>query len=145
MRRPLARPASIRTFDMTPMIDVVLQLIIFFMFTSQFGQVTRSEVELPRERGEEEEAAADRPTLVIDISSEGVFLVEARPMPLERVVGLVGAEVARSGGRADRVDLLIRADRRATATRLNQLANALSEIGVRRWSLGTSSVERGDP
>ena len=40
-------------FDLTPMIDVVLQLIIiFFMYTTQFAQVMRSELDLPQETGE---------------------------------------------------------------------------------------------
>ncbi len=144
MRRPAVRRSPIRAFDMTPMIDVVLQLIIFFMFTSQFGQVTRSDVELPREAGEEE-PETERPTLVIDLSAAGVLLVEARPMTVERVSRLVSIEVERVGGRAELVDVLIRADRRAPAARLNELATRLSELGVRRWRLGTSSVEGNGP
>ncbi|MEM1185568.1 MAG: biopolymer transporter ExbD [Planctomycetota bacterium] len=138
MRRPVRRKTPLRAFDMTPMIDVVLQLIIFFMFTSQFGQVTRSEVDLPEERGEGETTL--RPSLVIDITAEGAFLVEARPMDIDRVTRLAAAEVERAGGRADAIDILVRADKDTPAARLNELALRLSEVGVRRWRLGTSGV-----
>jgi len=142
MRRPVKRRARIRAFDMTPMIDVVLQLIIFFMFTSQFGQVTRSPVDLPEEAGEGE-TTKDRPSLVIDITDQGQFLVEARPMDLDRVVRLAAEQVARAGERADAVDVLVRADRNASAATLNELAGRLSGAGVRRWRLGTSGTESG--
>ncbi len=33
--------------DLTPMIDVVFLLIIFFMTTAQFARLTRADVELP--------------------------------------------------------------------------------------------------
>ena len=34
--------------DITPMIDVVFLLIIFFMTTAQFAQLTKAEVDLPQ-------------------------------------------------------------------------------------------------
>ncbi|MCH8037092.1 MAG: biopolymer transporter ExbD, partial [Proteobacteria bacterium] len=43
---------------MTPMIDVVFQLMIFFMYTAQFAQVTRTAIDLPDEAGEEQVAHA---------------------------------------------------------------------------------------
>ena len=142
MRRPTRRKAQIRAFNMTPMIDVVLQLIIFFMFTSQFGQVTRSEVDLPDEAGEGEQAR-ERPSLVIDLTAGGEFVVEGRPMSIEGVVRVATSAVQRAGSRPDSVDVLVRADRAAPARDLNELATRLSSAGVRRWRLGTSGVEAG--
>ncbi|MEM7756463.1 MAG: biopolymer transporter ExbD [Planctomycetota bacterium] len=139
MRRPTRRKSSLRPFDMTPMIDVVLQLIIFFMFTSQFGQIPRSEVDLPEEAGEGE-VQRERPGLVIDLTAEGIFVVEARPMELERVARLAALEVERAGARPSGADILVRADRAAPVARLNELAERLSEAGVRRWRLGTSGA-----
>ena len=48
--RSSARAVNI---DMTPMIDIVFQLLIFFLVTSQMAEQTRTELDLPREKGEE--------------------------------------------------------------------------------------------
>jgi biopolymer transport protein ExbD len=40
------------TVDITPMIDVVFLLIIFFMTTAQYALLTRTELNLPKEKGE---------------------------------------------------------------------------------------------
>jgi len=134
MLRAKPRKTRIRAFDLTPMIDVVLQLIIFFMFTSQFGQVSRTDVDLPREQGEKAENA--RPSLVIDITRQGAYVIDARPMPFDRVVAVVEREIARHGS-AGSVTVLVRPDRTATAGALNRLADQLARLGVRRWSIGT--------
>ena len=46
---------TIRTvaIDMTPMIDIVFQLLIFFLVTAQMAQQTRATLDLPKEKGEE--------------------------------------------------------------------------------------------
>jgi biopolymer transport protein ExbD len=139
IRRRRSR-ARVRGFDLTPMIDVVLQLIIFFMFTSQFGQISRTSVDLPIEPGEK--LPETRPSLVIDISKEGGYTVDARPMAFDRVVALVEREAERSGGAAG-VVILVRPDRAASAGALNRLADELARIGVRRWSIATRAEGGG--
>ena len=39
--------------EITPMIDVVFLLIIFFMVTARFARDTRAELNLPQEKGEQ--------------------------------------------------------------------------------------------
>ena len=91
MLRAKKRKTSVGVFDLTPMIDVVLQLIIFFMFTSQFGQVSRTDVDLPNEPGDTAPAEA-KPTLVIDVTLEGAYVIDARPLPFDRVLAIVERE-----------------------------------------------------
>jgi len=134
------RANRFRAFDLTPMIDVVFQLIIFFMFTSQFGQVSRTNVDLPREPGEEQQDT--RPSLVVDITQEGAYMVDARPLAFDRLIAVVEREIARHDSPAS-VTLLIRPDRNATAGALNRLADELARLGVRRWSIGTRTAPGG--
>lgn len=121
---------------MTPMIDVVMQLIIFFLFTSQFSQVLRSPIDLPEEPGDTAAAAAPG-EVVIDVSASGVYLIEGQARSLSDVVRLVRLEneAAKVGG--EPLNLLIRADRTAPSLHINVLANALAAEGVRQWKLGT--------
>ena len=41
--------------DMTPMIDIVFQLLIFFLVTAQMAEQSRATLELPKEKGEDSE------------------------------------------------------------------------------------------
>ncbi len=134
----LSRRATKHDFswDMTPMIDVVLQLIIFFLFTSSFSQVLRSPIDLPEQPGDTTPAMGSG-TVVIDIDHQGQYLIEGEVRPIEQVVQLVKLEqtAAAAGGRS--LELLIRPDRSIPAMYVNTLANQLASIGVRQWKLGT--------
>lgn len=140
MLRARRRPNPIGVFDLTPMIDVVLQLIIFFMFTSQFGQVSRTIVELPEEEGEA--VQEDPPAIVIDVTLEGAYVIDARPLPFDRVLAVVQREVVRYND-PGAVTVLIRPDRRATAGAINRLADEFARLGVRRWAIATRSEGGG--
>jgi biopolymer transport protein ExbD len=126
-----------RGFDMTPMIDVVLQLIIFFLFTSQLSQVMRSPVDLPEEAGDTQQAV-NPGTVIVDVTGDGNYLVEGDVRTLEDVVRLVGLEQQHAESIGQPLDLLIRADRKGPAVHINVLATRLAAVGVRQWKLGTS-------
>lgn len=143
MRFSAQRKHRIRSFDLTPMIDVVLQLIIFFMFTSQLGQVTQTQIDLPIEPGEKTPASA-APSFVLDMTESGELLLEARPISLVQFFRLVDLEIRRAGG-PEQVSILIRPDRLAAAQHLNDLASRLRERGVTRWKIGTTESIGGAP
>ncbi|HZW10653.1 MAG TPA: biopolymer transporter ExbD [Phycisphaerales bacterium] len=133
-------------FDMTPMIDVALQLIIFFLFTSQLSHAMRSPMDLPQERGDP--GQADGPEqMVVDLTVAGTLLVEGQERSLDEVVAIVAAEQQRAVAAGGALDLLIRADRSCPAAHLNRLAASLADAGVRTWKLGTavSGAEGGVP
>ncbi len=134
------RPRSGTTFDMTPMIDVVMQLLIFFMFTNQLAALVRSPVDLPREQGEKEEAARRKPTMVIDVRADGMLLVDSRPVTRAELTQFITTEVTRLGDAAN-VDVLVRADQTAPARYLNDVARELVRHGVRKWRLGTQEPD----
>jgi biopolymer transport protein ExbD len=133
-RRPPRRPRS--GFDLTPMIDVVLQLIIFFMYTSQFSRMVRTPLDLPREPGEKERAPGPSP-FTLDVNREGRYIADGREVTLAQFLDMIRVELAR-GPAAEPLDLLVRADRAAPAAAVNRLAEALARLGVRTWQLGTA-------
>lgn len=139
----LARPTRSRvlTFNLTPMIDVVLQLIIFFMFTSQFGQITQTKVDLPLEPGEKA-VVTDPPSFAVDLAADGSLMLDGRTVSRARFLRMVDAEIRRSGG-ADMVTILVRPDRALAARSLNELALDLRKRGVRRWRIGTTDPNGG--
>jgi biopolymer transport protein ExbD len=123
--------------DITPMIDVVFLLIIFFMTTAQFSRLTRAEIDLPIERGERSHAP-DEAGLVINITRAGEMIVSGRTVELGELESFVRQEIRRLPERPrSQVKLLIRADRRADAARLNQVVTMLRSQGVGSARLAT--------
>ncbi len=122
--------------DLTSMIDVVFLLIIFFIFTSHFGELRRTEIDLPRENGSDAELSK-QPAMIIDIQRTGVFLVESREVSLSEVERLArnGLAIAADGG--PRFDVLVRPDQNAAAAHLDRLLLRLSNLGVVDWKIGT--------
>ena len=83
--------------DMTPMIDIVFQLLIFFLTTAQLAMFSRAELDLPVEMGEQEEAAEEA-GLIINILSDGSITIAGESLDDEAfalaVAGLLaGREV----------------------------------------------------
>ncbi len=134
------RPANTRSrrtfFDMTPMIDVVFQLIIFFMFTSQFSQMSRMRMDLPKLKGEVEEPLPA--TIVLDVTSDGAVYLDATIAGPDRLTRVVTVELENAKRERRPFQVLIRADRSCSSAHINTLAQRLKDAGVERWRLATS-------
>ena len=124
-----------KSVDLTPMIDVVFQLIIFFMLTSHLGDLRRTEVDLPRQPGREQRDNQDA-AMIIDIGNDGTYFVESVQVDLNEIHRLAAAGVSRDGG-SEAFDVLIRPDQNAPAAYLDRLLNRLANVGVTKWKLGT--------
>lgn len=60
------------TFDLTPFVDVVFQLLIFFMVTTTFVVSSAIDIDLPKAKGE---AAETSKNVRISINNEGLIHV----------------------------------------------------------------------
>src|SRR3954463_3162086 len=86
-------------FDLTPMIDVVLLLIIFFTLTAQFANILKTPLDLPQEPGAG--APEQNPaSVIIDITKDGELRLAAAPIALEQFLQVIAADVkqAKAGG-----------------------------------------------
>lgn len=131
MKFPRRKQASRHLLlELTPMIDVVFLLIIFFMTTAQFARLTRAEVDLPRERGEQKETPEEE-GIVINITRDGRIIVSTETVTLDRLEELVFEEIQRSRGRdAKLAKVMLRPDRNARSDRLNDVITRLQDMGV---------------
>lgn len=140
------------SFDLTPMIDVIFLLIIFFTLTSQFSSTQRTPMDLPKEHGEPD-APKQSTQLVIDMDQHGGVSLLGQSYDLATLgTVLAGRQFVVEGQAPDPsadpsleqpVDVVIRADRRCSTASLNSLAQVLLRVGVRRWSLATSAEGGG--
>lgn len=126
-------------FDLTPMIDVVMLLIVFFMLTAQFAASMRAPLDLPRLRGET--ASESEHSLIIELTREGTYKLDSQPVELATIIRTVQSDLATLPS----LDVIVRADRLADAAGVNSLASELTKVGVRSWSLATTGESGGRP
>ena len=121
---------------MTPMIDIVFLLIIFFMVASQFAQQSILDLNLPEEKGEQDinpQAAG----LVINIREDGALILDTDAPPLTLVLLEERIEEAVTKGDIPWQSLLIRADQNASTTVLNDVLRILNKHGLSATRLAT--------
>jgi biopolymer transport protein ExbD len=123
-------------FDLTPMIDVVLLLIIFFVLSAQFAQAVRKPLSLPQEPGSAPTEVGPT-TILIDIDKAGDLFTGGTRLDLEGLRVTMRSHI-KQVGEADRVEAVVRADRDAPSVHLNKVARVLSELGLRNWKLATA-------
>lgn len=124
--------------DLTPTIDIVFLLLIFFLTTSQLAQFTRADLDLPLEAGEKSEAA-EEPGLIVNILPDGTMEVAGELLDDESFA--IMAEELVMGldeERLLRLRPLVRADRNAPAARLNRVLELLQRAGVPSVRIATS-------
>ena len=130
-----ATSSKFRPVDMTAMIDVVFLLIIFFMVTSHLGDLRRTEIDLPKEEGEQK-APNQEHAMIVDIDGSGTYILESQSATLNEI-----DRVARSGIAASSdptlFDVLVRPDQNAPAIALDRLLLRLTQAGVTNWKLAT--------
>lgn len=115
--------------DITPMIDVVFLLLIFFITVSQISQAQNDPVQLPELSG----SADQEPTeLTINIRDTGEIVVEGRVYTEEAFISLVTRVLADQGDDPSRVTVVIRADTRVLAGSVNDVVKSLGRLQISR-------------
>jgi len=138
--KPRVTPEA--TFDLTNMIDVVLLLIIFFMLTAQFAKSNERSMDLPVQKGASDVSESDL-AISISLDRDGSFLLHETTMDQERLLQVISADARRMKRPIEQLEITIRADKNASASRLNGLIVSLARIGVKKWKLATHAEEGG--
>ena len=127
----LARPRRLTStgMNMTPMIDIVFLLIIFFMTVSQISRVTEQPVRLPHvdDGGEKLQSVA----ITINIDRSGNYIAGGKQHSLEMLKTALSGELQRLDGDSGRLRVLVRSDRRVSGKYVNDLIEVLEPLGVR--------------
>src|SRR6188508_1441620 len=109
MRIPVRAIHGTVGFNMTPMIDVVFQLIIFFLLSSHLAkQEKQLPLPLPTATSGTAEAADERPRLTVNVLADGTLLVASRAISADDLVPLLRDRRAVHG---DQLEVRIRGDR----------------------------------
>jgi biopolymer transport protein ExbD len=127
------------SMDMTPMIDVVFQLIIFFMTVSQQAIVNSTELELPLLKGAHEKLEAT--TLIVNVSHDGKYIVSGEPRSLTELQAIVTKELEAKEGNATLVQVVMRVDRRGNSAATNQAMLMLRQAGIKRTRIAVEAAK----
>ena len=141
MRVPTQTGSGGMSINMTPMIDVVFQLIVFFTATStiakgEFGQ----RVELPAaEKGKDRDESTQKKKITANVLSSGEVSVGGRTTNAAEFQEILQAELAQHS--ANQLEVQFRADRAAPYCAVEPLLLACARKGV--WQV-SFAVKRPD-
>lgn len=118
--------------NMTPMIDVVFQMIIFFVCTAQLEQEMFSEsIRLPGSPNAPELAGEKDPrTITIEIDPKGAISIGRTPLPVSRLRQVLAKTVADYGVLGPSIPILIRADAAAQHRSVKAVMDTCTSAGL---------------
>ncbi|RMF20171.1 MAG: biopolymer transporter ExbD [Deltaproteobacteria bacterium] len=131
------RPVTGRV-GMTPMIDVVFLLLIFFLLTSRFVEPRAIGVELPRSKTA---AAEESAPLVVVLRRDGSVLVDGSEVARSRLEQRIARELGAAADRSVRLE----ADAGVSVQRLVGVLDDLRAAGATRVALAAQQAARSDP
>lgn len=124
--------------DMTPMIDIVFQLLIFFLTTTQLARTAQEFLSLPGEPGSPE-ARVGSGAVTVSLLANGAILLGDTEIPANLAAARLRAAAAGANGEP----ALVRADREAPASTLNLVVRSLREGGATKIRLAVDPAGGG--
>ena len=121
--------------NLTPLIDVVFLLLIFFMVSTTFQKESEISLQLPRASDAPAEPVTDRIEIVINAA--GRVYVNDQELVQSDVESLQTALHQVSGGRSD-TPVTIRADAQTTHQSFVTALDAAARLGMRRVTIATT-------
>jgi biopolymer transport protein ExbD len=131
--------------DMTSMIDMVFQLIAFFMVLINFSQDDQNaKISLPEsELAKPAEGALEFP-IVIHLDKDGRLYMGANEATIDSVKPLLNVEIAQltaNNQKASDANVIIRAHRDAAGGKVQDLIAKCQEIGLEKFALRVKEEE----
>lgn len=133
--------------DMTPMIDVVFNLIIFFMLVTQMVTLERAELELPQADQAQEDQSVDKKRLIINIHKNGRVEISGRIHTEEEVKNVLIEEAGKTSDRDQegfsKRTVLIRADVETPYRFIQKIMEMCAKQKIYRISFGAKMEDGG--
>ena len=124
------------TVELTPLIDVVFLLLIFFMVSTSFIRETQFKIDLPEAAGELQ--VTEGAPLEISISADGEYSIDGQLLVNSQLDTLKRGLKEASGGDLER-RLIVTADANATHQSVVQAMDAAGQVGLTRISITTQN------
>jgi len=125
------QPARI---DISPLLDMVFILLIFFVITTNFSRQTGVEVQKPKAQTAQYQGQR---VILVGISREGTIHVHGRQVTAEGLVRILAREVVRQPD----ATVVVVGDRRAALGRAVEVMDACALAGVQKVSVAAEREE----
>jgi biopolymer transport protein ExbD len=123
--------------DVTPLIDIIFQLVLFFMVSTTFAAAPGIEVELPRSSADTVVREAD--DLSIWVSADGAVYVDENPVDFK---GL-NAALGRAAKDNPSTLIMLKADRTVDHGRVVAVMDAARRHGLTKLAIATE-IDKAD-
>jgi len=120
---------GLRQIDIAPLIDMVFQLLIFFMLTSSFVMQPGIKVNLPKAVTSE---VVKYENIEVVISSENVIYINSKVTTIEELKTLLKQTAKVKGS------VMIKADRRASLGRIVEVWDMCRDLGIAQINIATN-------
>ncbi len=124
--------------NLTPLIDVVFILLLFFMVSTTFQRESEINIELPEASAEPVEEREEMLELVID--AEGHYFIDEQQVVNTELETLKQA-IQKFLGERSEIPVVIRADRLTPYESVVRAMDATAQLGLVQMSLATSQPE----
>ena len=124
--------------NMISMVDVVLQLVIFFMLTTTFAyQAYHSGIKVNLPKSQPEKLDADKP-ITLTITKDNHFYLGQREVTLQNLTQSVKQELGQ-GDTQDRL-VVVRADKEVSHGRVVEVMDLAKQAGIARLAIATEAA-----
>ncbi len=124
----IKKSSALNKLNLTPMIDVVFQLLIFFLVAAKFEEEER-DLDLQLPQASEAMARIAKPKeLFVNVDQNGKIIVGARAITAAELLTVLRQAVANNPGRQT---VIIRGDERADLKHVVNVMNVCSQAGIR--------------
>ena len=137
MAREKAKIKQAQQLDLTPMIDVVFQLLIFFMVTAVFAITPGLDIKLPEA---ETAQAPDKENLFIVVDQDGNMKLNHKSVTF---ANLKDELVSKRAILDNTTALIIQGDERATHGQIVNIMDIAREVGLLDQVIATEPSRRG--
>lgn len=125
--------------DITPLIDVVFLMLIFFMVSTTFDKQTQLKVDLP-EAASTETSAAEEQRIDITIDAQGQFYVNERELVRHDAETLRRSLQTIADDRTD-LPVIVSGDRNAPLQSMMTVLDVAAQLGLTRLSFVARQAE----
>lgn len=128
-RRSVDATADSNEVNLTPMLDVVFIMLIFFIVTTSFIKESGIDINRP-----ESSTASPRPDaqVLVAVTPEGAVWLDGKPVDIHRIGQEVAAMLTDDGS------VVIQADRESTTGLLIEVMDRLKQAGVDQVAVAAS-------
>lgn len=121
--------------NLTPLIDVVFLLLIFFMVSTTFDTTSEIKIELPEASAKQKPQQEEKITVLID--PRGYFYVNGKRLKNRNPDPLL-LELHRIAGKDKKIPVVIQSDAKSPVQSLITAMDAVGQVGLGNLSIATT-------